>query len=157
MPTNASVTIQLSGVHLCCGGCTDAADNSLQSVPGVESRCNMEAGTVTFTAPNEAAARQALDAFAAVGGLYGHSDHPSLAVNPVGGVPGGKVKQLTLSGIHNCCDLCADAIRGALDTVDGVTGSTVEPLATTFMVTGNFSPAAVVKAINVAGFSARVA
>ena len=40
--------------------------------------------------------------------------------------------------------------------MDGVTGDTARPRATTFEVTGDFDAAALVKALNAAGFSARV-
>jgi hypothetical protein len=37
-------------------------------------------------------------------------------------VPTGNVKSLKLSGIHNCCQPCCEAIKGVIATVDGVTG-----------------------------------
>jgi hypothetical protein len=40
--------------------------------------------------------------------------------------------------------------------VDGVTADTATPGATTFEVTGDFPAAALVKALNAAGFSAQV-
>jgi hypothetical protein len=78
-------------------------------------------------------------------------------MKPVGDVPRGEVKRVTVSGIHNCCGPCCRAIRGAISAVDGVTGDTAEPGATTFEVTGNFRPADLVEELNAAGFSARVA
>ena len=71
-------------------------------------------------------------------------------------VPAGKVKSLKLSGIHNCCQPCYEAIKGAIDSVEGVTGDTARPGETTFEVTGNFSAAELVQALNAAGFHARV-
>ena len=115
----------------------------------------MENGTVTFTAADAAAAREALDSLAAAG-FYGHSDDRDLAMKPVGEFRPGKVNSLKVSGIHNCCGPCCDAIKGAIATVDGVAGDTAEPRATTFEVTGDFHAAALVKALNDAGFSARV-
>ena len=115
----------------------------------------MENGTVTFTAGDAAAARKALDSLAAAG-FYGRTDDQRLAMKPVGEVPHGKVNGLRVSGIHNCCGPCCDAIKGAIATVDGVTGDTAKPRATTFEVTGDFHAAALVKALNDAGFSAQV-
>jgi len=43
-----------------------------------------------------------------------------LAMRAVSSVPAGKVKSLKLSGIHNCCQPCCVAIKGAIATVDGV-------------------------------------
>lgn len=149
------IKVKLTGVHLCCQGCTNAADAALMSVEGVHSHCDMEDGTVTFTASDDAAARQALDALAAAG-FYGSTGNSQLAMRGVGSIPRGKVKTLKVSDIHNCCDLCCDAIQGAIHSVDGVTGDTARPGATSFEVTGHFSAVALVQALNAAGFSAQV-
>jgi periplasmic mercuric ion binding protein len=71
-------------------------------------------------------------------------------------VPAGKVKSLKLSGIHNCCQPCCQAIKGAIASVDGVTGNTAKPHETSFEVTGDFSAAALVEALHAAGFHAEV-
>jgi len=115
----------------------------------------MDKRTVTLTARDDAAAQKALDAIAAAG-FYGSSDNEQLAMKAVSGIPQGKVKTLKVSGIHNCCGPCCEAIKGAIATVDGVTGDTARPRATTFEVTGDFDAAALVRALNAAGFSARV-
>jgi copper chaperone CopZ len=155
MATRTGTEVVLSGVHLCCQGCVNAANAALRSVEGVGSRCDMENRTVSLWAGDDEAARKALDALAAAG-FYGRSTNENLAMKPVGDVPGGKVKRVTVSGIHNCCRLCCRAIKGAIATVDGVTGDTAEPGATTFEVTGDFHAADLVEGLNAAGFSARV-
>ena len=71
-------------------------------------------------------------------------------------IPRGRVKYLKVSGIHNCCDLCCEAIKEAIATVDGVADDTATPGATAFEVTGDFQAAALVKALNTAGFGAKV-
>ena len=71
-------------------------------------------------------------------------------------VPAGKVKSLTLSGIHNCCQPCCEAIKEAIATVDGVTGHTATPHDPRFEVTGDFSAAALIQALHAAGFHAEV-
>lgn len=155
MTTRNDIEVKLTGVHLCCRGCTNAADAALTSVEGVHSRCDKENGTVTFTAKDDAAARNALKALAAAG-FYGNSDNRNLVMKPVGTLPTGKVNRVQVSGIHNCCDLCCDAIQEAINTVEGVTGDTAKPGVTTFVVTGTFEAASLVTALNAAGFSARV-
>lgn len=155
MTTTTEVHLELTGVHLCCQGCVDAVDEAIGSVTGVHSLCDMERGTVNLTAPDADKARKALDALAAAG-FYGHSDDPGLAMQPVGAVPSGKVKGVIVSGIHNCCTPCCDAIRDAIATVAGVTGDTARPRATDFEVRGDFHAGALVKALNEAGFSASV-
>jgi hypothetical protein len=71
-------------------------------------------------------------------------------------VPAGKVKNLKLSGIHNCCQPCCEAIQEAINSVDGVTGDTAAPHETSFEVTGDFSAVALVEALHAAGFHAEV-
>jgi periplasmic mercuric ion binding protein len=126
------------------------------SVEGVKSRCDMENGTVALTAGDDAAAQKALDVLAAAG-FYGSTDNQKLTMKAVSDVPQGKVKSLKVSGIHNCCGACCEAIKEAIVTVDGVIGDTAKPGATTFEVIGDFDAAALVTALNAAGFSAQVA
>lgn len=155
MTKHSQIKVELTGVHLCCQGCVNAADAALMSVAGVKSRCDMENGTVAFTAGDDAAAQKALDALAAAG-FYGSTGNQKPAMKAVGDIPRGKVNSLKISGIHNCCGLCCGAIKEAIATVAGVTGDTAEPHATTFEIIGDFDAAALVKALNVAGFSAQV-
>jgi periplasmic mercuric ion binding protein len=71
-------------------------------------------------------------------------------------VPADKVKSLKLSGIHNCCQPCCEAIKEAIESVDGVTGDTATPHQTSFEVSGDFSAAALIEALHAAGFHAEV-
>jgi periplasmic mercuric ion binding protein len=71
-------------------------------------------------------------------------------------VPAGKVKSLKLSGIHNCCQPCCEAIKRAIESVDGVTGDTARPQKSRFEVTGDFSAVALIEALHAAGFHAEV-
>jgi copper chaperone CopZ len=155
MKSQTDTRLRLRGVHLCCQACAAAVDQAVQTVAGAESQCDLQNQIVTVTAPDDAAAQQALDAIAAAG-LYGRSDSEQFEIRPVGRIPTGKVHRLRVSGIHNCCDLCCDAIREAIATVPGVTGDTATAGATSFEVTGDFTAGALVRAINSAGFSARV-
>src|SRR6185312_7884033 len=100
MATRTETEVELTGVHLCCQGCVNAANAALRSVEGVGFRCDMWNRTVTLTTGDAEAARKALDALAAAG-FYGTSDHVNLAMKPVGDVPEGKVKRVAVSGIHN--------------------------------------------------------
>jgi periplasmic mercuric ion binding protein len=147
--------VELRGVHLCCGGCVDAVATALERVPGVTFQYDMDNGTVDLTAPDDAAAQEALDAIAA-NGLHGETSSAHLAMKPEPNVPAGKVRRLTVSDIHNCCWPCYEAIKGAIESVEGVTGDTAQPGETTFEVIGNFSAADLVRALNRAGFHATV-
>jgi periplasmic mercuric ion binding protein len=152
---HSEFNVKLTGVHLCCQGCVNAADAALRSVEGVNSRCDMENGTITVVASDAVAAQKGLDALA-FAGFYGNSDDNQLAMKAVSDVPAGKVKSLKVSGIHNCCGPCYEAISEVISTVKGVTGNTAKPRETTFAVTGDFYAADLVKALNAAGFSAQV-
>jgi len=132
------------------------------SVEGVKSCCDMENGTVALTAGDAAAAQKTLDALDAAG-FYGSTDNQKLTINQkltmeaVSDVPQGKVKSLKVSGIHNCCGACCEAITEAIATLDGVIGDPAQPRATSFEVIGDFDAAALVNALNAVGFSAQVA
>jgi copper chaperone CopZ len=147
--------VEVTGVHLCCQGCVDAVDAAVKSVAGATSRCDIDKKTVTLTARDRAAAQKALDAIAAAG-FHGSTDDAHLAMRAVSRIPRGRVKRLKVSGIDNCCALCCEAIKGAIATVDGVAGDTATPGATAFEVTGDLQAAAVVQALNAAGFGAQV-
>jgi hypothetical protein len=71
-------------------------------------------------------------------------------------VSAGKVKNLKLSGIHNCCQPCCEAIMEAIESVDSVTGDMVIPRGTSFEDIGDFSAAALVEALHAAGFHPEV-
>jgi copper chaperone CopZ len=52
--------------------------------------------------------------------------------------------------------MCCKAIKATVKKVDGVTGDTAKPKVSTFTVTGDFDAAALVKALNEAGFHVKV-
>jgi mercuric ion binding protein len=147
--------VQLKGVHLCCGGCNDAIATALKGMPGVAFQCDMEHGIVALTAKDNAVAQQALDAIAGAG-LHGETGNAHLAIKPEPNISSGKVQRLKVSGIHNCCRLCTEAIQGAIKSVPGVTGDTVRPGETSFEVRGNFAADELLRALSAAGFHVKV-
>ena len=151
----AETRVQLKGVHLCCDACVAAVGKTLQGVDGVKGECDRAAKTVTITAPDDKTAQKALDALAAAG-FHGDTGNKDLAVKDDSGAEAGKVKTLTLTGVHNCCKACCKAIKETVKKVDGVTADTAQPKADTFEVTGDFDAAALVKALNDAGFHVKV-
>lgn len=153
--TNTDIKLVLKGVHLCCQGCVNGVSNALDDVEGIDFECSMENGTVSLAARNDIAAWKALAAIAAAG-FYGDTGDKQWAMKAVSKVPQGKVERLSISGIHNCCQPCCDAIRNAIYSVGGVTGDTARPKATRFEITGAFDAVQLVAALNRAGFSAGV-
>jgi len=151
----AETKVELKGVHLCCPACVKAVGTILKNIEGVTGSCDAKGKTVTITAPDTATAQKAVDALAA-GGFHGDTGNKGVTVKDDSGVPTGKVKSLTVSGVHNCCGSCCQAIKKAIKTVDGVTGDTAKPKETTFEVTGDFDAAELVKALHAAGFHVKV-
>jgi periplasmic mercuric ion binding protein len=151
----ADVTVQLKGVHLCCGNCVKIAGETLKGVDGATGKCDQKAKTITITAKDEATAQKAVDALAAAG-FHGESDNPKVKMPDDSGAKAGKVEKLTVSGMHNCCPACTKTIKAAVHKVEGVKGDTLKAKGDTFEVTGEFDPEAVVKALNAAGFHAKV-
>jgi mercuric ion binding protein len=151
----AETKVEIKGVHLCCGACVKGVAAALKGVEGVTPKCDQKAGTVTLTAADEAAAQKGLDALADAG-YFGDTGSTTLVLKPAAGVPPGKVAKLSLSNTHNCCRSCNVAIQKAVRSVDGVKGDTAKPKTADFDVTGDFEAAAVVKALNAAGFQVKV-
>ncbi len=151
----AETKVELKGVHLCCDGCVKIVAGILKKVDGVTGECDRENKTVTITAPDEKAAQKAINALAA-GGFHGDTGNKDLKIKDDSGAPKGKVKSLSLTGIHNCCGMCCKAIKATLKKVDGVTDDTAKPKERSFEVTGDFEAADVIKALNAAGFHVKV-
>jgi mercuric ion binding protein len=146
--------VELKGVHICCGACEKAIGGVLDAA-GVKGTCDKAAGTVTFTAGDEKGAQKALDGLAAAG-LHGASSVKDIAIKEDSGATAGKVKSLTVTGAHNCCGACCKAIKGIVAKVDGVKSDDLKPKEKSFVVTGDFDAAALVKALNDGGFHVKV-
>jgi copper chaperone CopZ len=151
----AETKVEVKGVHLCCPACVKAVAGILGKVDGVKGKCDRENKTVTIIAPDEQTARKALDALAA-GGFHGDTGDPNLAIKDDSSSPKGKVKSLSVRGVHNCCGACCKAIKATLKKVNGVTGDTAVPKKNSFEVTGDFDAAELVKALNDAGFHVKI-
>jgi len=147
----AETKVELKGVHLCCPGCVKGVAAALKDLEGIKPACDQENRTVTILAPDDATAQKALDALAAAG-YHGELGNSSLTLKKESNIPSGKVKSVSLTGVHNCCRACNRAIKEAVKTVNGVTGDTAMPKGDSFDVTGDFDAAQVVKALNAAGF-----
>jgi copper chaperone CopZ len=151
----AETKVEVKGVHLCCGACVKGVAKALKGVEGASAACDQEGKTVTIKANDEATAQKALDALSGAG-YFGTIDAKGLMIKPVSGLPSGKVKGINLTNSHNCCRACGTAIQKAVKSVPGVSGETVQPKKADFEVTGDFDAAALVKALNDAGFQVQV-
>jgi copper chaperone CopZ len=151
----ADAKVTLGKVHLCCGACIKGVNEAVKDVESAKAVCSRKDGQVFVEAKDEATAQKALDALGAAG-YYGESNSKALTIKPQADVPSGKVKSLSVSGVHNCCPSCCRAIKSALKNVSGVTSETAKPKESSFEVTGEFLAADVIKALNEAGFNAKV-
>ena len=64
--------------------------------------------------------------------------------------------ELTLKGIHNCCEGCAKPIKAAIEKVEGVTSEDVKAKETTITVKGSFDLLKLYKALYDAGYHATI-
>ena len=151
----AETKVELKGVHLCCPACVKAVADTLKKVDGVQGMCDRQKKTVTITAADDKTAQKALDALAEAG-FHGDTGSKDLAVKEDSGAAKGKVKSLSVGGVHNCCNSCCRAIKETVKKVEGVTGDTAKPKVDAFEVTGDFDAAELVKALNAAGFHVKV-
>jgi copper chaperone CopZ len=151
----AETKVELKGVHLCCGQCVKTVGTVLKGIDGVQGKCDQKEKTVTITAPDDKTAQKAVDALAAAG-FQGESNNKAVTMKDDSGVKAGKVKSLTVSGVHNCCAQCCKAIKATVKKVDGVKDDTAKPKEDTFEVTGDFDAADLIKALNAAGFHVKV-
>lgn len=151
----ADTKVELKGTHLCCGQCVKAVGDVLGKIDGVTGKCDQKAGTVAITAKDDATAQKALDALAAAG-FHGTTDNKDLKIKDDSGVSKGKVKSLTVEGVHNCCNQCNKAIVAAVMKVTGVTANTAKAKSDTFEVTGDFDAEELIKALNTAGYHVKV-
>lgn len=141
---------------MCCGGCAKEVANVLKKVDGVSAvTTEQESRSARFTAADDKAAQRALDALAAAG-FHGDPGTKELAFKADSGVKPGKVKSLTVTGFHNSCGGCVKSFREAIKDVPGVTGDTAKAKVSTCEVTGDFDAAALVEALNKAGFHVKV-
>jgi len=151
----AETKVTLTQMHLCCGVCLKAVQKAVDGVEGATVELDKKAGSAIVTAGDDAAAQKAVDAIAAAG-FHGKSDNEKIVVADDSGVKAGKVRRLALSGVHNCCGGCNKAIQKALASVDGVQANTAKAKEDAFVVEGSFDAAALVAALNKAGFHVKL-
>ena len=150
----AETKVTVSDTHLCCGQCLRAVDATLKDMAGVKFKSDQGGKTIEITADNDEAAQKAIDALASAG-FYGKLNNDKLKFKPVQSGDAA-VQKLDVAGVHNCCGQCTNAIKKAVTSVSGVTGTDVKAKDTAFAVEGNFKPGEVVKALLDAGFYVQV-
>jgi copper chaperone CopZ len=150
----AETKVTVSDTHLCCGQCLKGVDAALKGVSGVKHTSSQQAKTIEIVADNDEAAQKAIDALATAG-FHGKLNSDKLKFKPVASAEA-QAQKLEVSGVHNCCGACTNAIKKAVTGVSGVNSTNIKAKDTAFTVEGNFKPADLVKALLDAGFYVQV-
>jgi len=151
----AAESVTFSGVHLCCGACTRAVQSAISKVEGVTVKVDANAGDVTLTAADAKQLKAGVKALADAG-FHGTADKKDYAMADDSGAGKEKTQRIVLINVHNCCAGCAGAIEDACKEADGVKAVAIGSRQPKCVIEGDFVPAAVVKALNDAGFHVRV-
>lgn len=152
-----AITVTLSDVHLCCRGCSEAAEEGAGGpLPnGVSIKADRDEGTVKVTANSKEDMEAALNSVYAAG-FYGESDNPDLGIKALE-KNDTKVDSLELDGLHLCCKKCVRPFLEAVKSVKGVENCTAATDDTSTTITGKgFSTYEVLQAIRKAGYGAQV-
>ena len=150
----APYTLSLTDVHMCCGSCVKGAAAAVSSLSGVTAVGDQAGKSIAVTAPDKATAQKAVDALTNKG-FFGKSSDAAIKVNADTGATTAKVSSLEISDLHLCCGKCVTAVNAIVSKVDGVTGNTAKANATSFTVTGDFSPKAVMDALQKGGLTGK--
>lgn len=151
----AAETVTLEGVHLCCKACERGVTKAITEVEGASCSTDQDSEQVTLTAPNKKSLRKSVNAILNAG-YYGTPTDKSVKAKDLSGAKNKMVESLTVTGIHLCCGQCVSNVEDALDTVEGVTGSTIEKKVDSFQVMGKFNAKEVFAALREAGVSGKV-
>lgn len=146
----------VNGAHNCCGACAKAINEALSSVEGVtDITAKPKTTEIKFSAPDAKTARKAVNKLAQAGFHGEVSGGKNVKMRDNSKVEAGKIDELTLVGVHNCCPGCAKAVDAAIAKVEGVESHKYTKNKKGVILTGNFDGQAVVKSLNEAGFHVR--
>ena len=155
-PASAEVTAKLTGVHLCCKSCVTGVEKAVAEVPDAKATVDQDAGSVTLTCPDAATLKKAAGALVKAG-YFGKSEDSDLKLNARTGARNKTVQSMTIEGVHLCCPKCVKAVDKAVKSVNGVKEQTAVKGAKSFQVTGDFNEREVMKALQDAGLTGKVA
>lgn len=147
----AETKVTLTGMHLCCGGCTNGVKKAVKEIEGVTVAVDGDNGETIITATSDEAAQKAIDAIADAG-FHGTSDSETLKMKDDSGVKEGELTRLELTGIHNCCGSCDRALKEALADIAGIKAIGSKAKTDKLVIEGKFDGLAAVKAMQAAGF-----
>lgn len=144
--------VKVTGLHACCGNCA----NTIKGILEKEGATNINTKTgpmaeLSFTAPD---AEKAVAALSNAGFAIRGEGVPRAPRQE--GIRDLKAKELKVSDIHNCCGACTAAINKAVMPVGK---GTIAAKQTSFTISGDteLEAQAVVRALRMAGFNAKIA
>ena len=155
----AETTITLSGVHNCCNGCAKGITEAASKIRDVTVKPGGR--NVMITAKSKSSLKKAVEAILSAG-YFGTVSGEDAEKSPGGSAstalaPKPKMtKSATVSGLHLCCQKCADAVNEAAKSVAGVTETDAVGKAKSFTVKGDFDQNALEVALQGAGFNGKI-
>jgi copper chaperone CopZ len=151
--------VEITGVHLCCGGCVAALEEALDEVEGLsELSIDREKQTARFRVPDAKTRTAAFEAVAKAG-FYGTAMHGEEPVPMIADAETSESKtdRLVLTGVHLCCPSCTKAVVKAFEDVESVVAVDCDIEAGTVALTGKDIDAALVfEHLHQAGFHGTV-
>lgn len=152
----AETTVTMSGVHNCCKSCTNGIVKAGTSV-GKDITVTAEGKTVTIVTKKKTDAKKAAEAIIAAG-YFGKIEGEESQSKPATSAakPEGKLTKATVSGVHLCCQKCANAAIAAVKNVSGITKHDIVSKAESFTVEGEFTKAELVAALNAEGLGGTI-
>ena len=149
------VSVKLSDVHICCQSCVNGAKKVIGTVSGAKGDVNQDDETITITAADKMTVQKTVDALTAAG-FFGKSSDASIKVDASTGAKNVKVKSVTVSDLHLCCQKCVNAVDKVVRSVPGATAQTAVKNAKTFEVTGDFNDKDLMDAFQKAGLTGKI-
>ena len=159
LATGAETTITLSGVHNCCNGCAKGITEAASKIKDVTVKPGGR--NVMITAKSKSSLKKAVEAILDAG-YFGTVSGEDAERSPSGSASTGlapkskMTKTATVSGLHLCCQKCADAVNTAAKSVAGVTETDAASKAKSFTVKGDFDQNALQVALQSAGFNGKI-
>jgi copper chaperone CopZ len=154
--SSAEVSAKITDVHLCCKSCVTGVEKAIAEVPDAKATVDQENSTVTLTGPDAATVHKAAGALVKAG-YFGKSADASHKLEAETGAQNKTVQTMKIEGVHLCCPKCVKAVDKAVKSVPGVKEQTATKGAKSFDVTGDFNEKDVMKALQEAGLTGKVA
>lgn len=151
----AETTVTMTGVHNCCKSCTNGIVKAGTSV-GKDITVTAEGKTVTIVTKKKTDAKKAAEAIIAAGYFGKIEGEESDAKPATAAKPEGKLAKATVSGVHLCCQKCANAAIAAVKNVPGITKHDIVSKAESFTVEGEFTKAELAAALNAEGLGGTI-